>query len=234
MSGTVAQDHYGVGNVVLCQYIIFIYNYIYQYIYIYKCTEPEYFTIPTWHHSWMNGRHNMFWSLGKAINWYRLRRDMIRPISPQAVAESVCWCGVMMWGLHPPQVQDFHAACVSPHFSDCNAYVKVRLSCLDDPWWPQKVNQRCRNSIDKYRQIQNSPFNLSLSLSLSLGIFEIRFMWSWNQHWALPQVSCLQGASRFQGSTSCKFYPCTAGRSYFCHLVAWKRITKTREASANF
>ena len=109
----------------------------------------------------------MFWSLGKAINWYRLRRDMIRPISPQAVAESVCWCGVMMWGLHPPQVQDFHAACVSPHFSDCNAYVKVRLSCLDDPWWPQKVNQRCRNSIDKYRQIQNSPFNLSLSLSLS-------------------------------------------------------------------
>ena len=162
--------------------------------------DVEYFSFPTWHHSWMNARHDRFWSLGKAINWYRLRRDMIRPISPQAVAEIVFWCGGMIWG------------CIRLKCRISMLPTMLRLQCICQGLlimfgWPQKVNQR---------RIQNSPFNLSLSLSR--GIFEIWLKWSWNQHfwaWALTEVSCLQGAGCFQGSTSSKFYPGTAGRAYF-------------------
>ena len=133
---------------------------------------------------------------------------MIRPISPQAVVEIVFWCGGMIWGLHPPQVQDFHAACVSPHFSDCNAYVKGLLIMFG---WPKK------------KRLTRYKYQTLLSISP-------------NQHfwaWAVTKMLLLQGAGCFQGSTSSKFYPRTAGRADFLSLVAWKPINNTKEASAN-
>ena len=92
---------------------------------------------------------------------------------------------------------------VSPHFSDCNAYVKGLLIMVG---WPKK-------KLTRYK------YQTLLSISP-------------NQHFracALTEVLCLQGASCFQGSTSSKFYPRTAGRAYFCHLLRGNLSTIQRK-----
>lgn len=167
--------------------------------YMCMCIEldVEYFTFPTSHHSWMNGRHDKPWTgTDWGVTWsdrYLHRRSW-----------RLCFdVEVWFWGLHPLQVQDFHAACGVPTFSDCNAYVKGLLIMVG---WPKK-------KLTRYK------YQTLLSISP-------------NQHFracALTEVLCLQGASCFQGSTSSKFYPRTAGRAYFCHLLRGNLSTIQRK-----